>query len=73
MTSLLFHYFLQSETHEVQSSGEDGGIWYGSWLAAVQEKLEAFHTLSDGAQIHYILVLHGLLAGCETLLETVRS
>lgn len=61
------------KTHQVESGSEDGGIGDGSRLAAVQEKLEAFHSLTDGAQIHHVLVLHGFLAGCETLLEAMRT
>lgn len=64
---------VQNETYQVQSSSKDGGIRYGSWLTAVQEELETFHTLSYGAQIHNILVLHRLLTGCQTLLKTVRT
>lgn len=52
------------KTYQVQSGSEDGGVRYGSRLAAVQEELEAFHSLTNGSQIHHILVLHGLLAGC---------
>lgn len=62
-----------SRTYQVQSSGEDGGVRYGPRLAAVQQELEALHALSNGAQIHYVLVLHGLLAGRQTLLKAVRS
>lgn len=62
-----------SETYQVQSRGEDGGVGDGPRLAAVQEELEAFHALTNGSQVHHILVLHGLLAGRETLLKTVGS
>lgn len=60
-------------THQVQSSGEDGRIRNGSWLTAVQQKLEAFHSLTNGSQIHHVLILHGLLTGCKVLLEPMRS
>ena len=64
---------IQNDTHQVESSGEDGSVGYSSRFAAVQEKLEALHSLSDGAQIHHVLVLHGLLTGGETLLKTVGT
>lgn len=62
-----------NETYQVKSSSKDGGVGYGSWLTAVQKELEAFHALSNGAQIHHILVLHRLLTGCQTLLEPMRT
>lgn len=63
----------QNETHQVQCCSQDGGVWYGSWLTAVQKELEAFHTLTYGSQIHHVLVLHGLLTGCEPFLETMGT
>lgn len=67
------HKMWISDFYQVQSGGKDGGVRYGSRLAAVQEELEALHALSNGAQIHHVLVLHGLLTGCQSLLETVGS
>lgn len=60
-------------THQVEGSSQDGGVRDCAWLAAVEQELKTLHALTDGAQVDHVLVLHGLLAGSQALLEAVRS
>lgn len=60
-------------THQVEGSSQDGGIRDCARLAAVEQELKTLHALADGAQVDHVLVLHGLLAGSQALLEAVRS
>lgn len=60
-------------THQVEGSSQDGGIRYCARLAAVEQELKTLHALADGAQVDHVLVLHGLLAGSQPLLEAMRS
>lgn len=60
-------------TNQVKGSSQDRSIRDGAWLTAVQEELESLHALSDGTQIHYVLVLHSLLVRSQALWESMAS
>lgn len=60
-------------THQIEGCSQDGGVRDCARLAAVEQELKTLHALTDGAQVDHVLVLHGLLAGSQALLEAMRS